>query len=214
MEAFKTVFKEAENEITEKKSRFIAHIKPVQTEEEAMEYINGIKTKYWDARHNVYAYVLGSNLQKYSDDGEPQGTGGMPTLQVIKNFDLQNVVIVITRYFGGVLLGASGLARAYGRCAKEGLLASQIVTKMYCKRVELSINYSQLGRVQSEVYNLGYILSDTVYEDDVKVNVLVPQEELDKFKKAINDVLSGQVNFSIKGSAIITVDQTGNLLEV
>jgi len=128
---YKTISKEATVEMEEKKSRFIANVKPVSSEEEALEFINNIRAKYWDATHNVYAYYIsGENIiQRFSDDGEPSGTAGMPVLEVIKRMELKDLVVVVTRYFGGILLGASGLVRAYSKSAALGIEAAGIVTK-------------------------------------------------------------------------------------
>ncbi|HOQ06313.1 MAG TPA: YigZ family protein, partial [Clostridiales bacterium] len=127
-----TVSKEAVAEIEEKKSRFIATVRPVSSEQEAQDFINRLKARYWDATHNVYAYYIcaGNVVQKFSDDGEPSGTAGLPVLEAIKKTGVQDVAVVVTRYFGGTLLGASGLVRAYGRSAALGIDAAGIVRKM------------------------------------------------------------------------------------
>ena len=129
LKKYKTILEEAEEEIVEKKSRFIATVRPVKTEDEARAFIEEMKKKYWDARHNVFAYQIGerNELQRFSDDGEPQGTAGMPVLNVLKGEDVKDTAVVVTRYFGGTLLGTGGLVRAYGKAAKEGLLSAGIV---------------------------------------------------------------------------------------
>ncbi|MGB3990232.1 MAG: YigZ family protein, partial [Acetivibrionales bacterium] len=158
-----TVSKEAAAEIEEKKSRFIATVRPVSSEQEAQDFINRLKTKYWDATHNVYAYYIcaESTLQKFSDDGEPSGTAGLPVLEAIKKLEVQDVAVVVTRYFGGTLLGASGLVRAYGKSAAVGIEAAGIVRKLLCTEVRVTIDYSMLGRIQAAIASRGYSVKDT-----------------------------------------------------
>lgn len=214
MKCYKTVLKEAYNETIEKKSKFIAHVKPIETEAEAVDFINKIKSKYWDATHNVYAYILEDNsIQRYSDDGEPQGTAGVPTLQAIKSLNLNNVVVVITRYFGGTLLGASGLIRAYGKSAKEGLIEAQIISKKQYLRVEIIIEYTLLGKIQSEVNMQGCFIEGTIYEDNVKMVILVPEEDIEKFKRGLEDVIHDKIVLNILGEKLISIDSQNKILE-
>jgi len=140
---YKTVYKYAQAEIEEKKSRFIASVKPVNSAAEAVDFINIFKTKYWDATHNVYAYHIGGNniVQRYSDDGEPSGTAGIPVLEIIKKMELEDLAIVVTRYFGGTQLGASGLIRAYGKSAAAGIEAAQIIFNKLCERLIITVEY-------------------------------------------------------------------------
>lgn len=215
MKEFRTVFKEVQKEIVVNKSKFISNVKPVSSEEEALDFINQIKLKYWDATHNVYAYVLKEKgVQRYSDDGEPRGTAGIPTLQAIKDLDLQNVVVVTTRYFGGTLLGANGLIRAYRNSAKEGLLEAQIVINKSCVAVQMAINYNLLGKVQNEVLKLGYIISNITYEENVKLEILLPKEELDKLNSSIANVTAGETKYEMLGNVMVTLDLSGKLLSV
>lgn len=214
MKQYKTIYKESQTEIIEKKSRFIAHVKPIKTEDEAVDFINQLKSKYWDATHNVYAYSLMENgIQRYSDDGEPQGTAGIPTLQAIKNLDLNDVVAVITRYFGGTLLGASGLVRAYNKSAKEGLVEGEIVTKKFCKNISVTIDYSFLGKLQSKSAELGFIVSNIIYEDNVKVEILLGEEEIALFNKTFADIVGIEADIKQLGNKIVIVDG-GKLLEI
>ena len=211
---YKTIYKEAQTEIIEKKSRFIAHVKPVQSETEAIDFINQIKSKYWDATHNVYAYSLMENgTQRYSDDGEPQGTAGIPTLQVIKNLELYDIVVVITRYFGGTLLGASGLVRAYGKSAKEGLVKGQIVTKKICKNVLIVIDYSLLGKVQSKVLECGYIISNIIYEENIKLEILLDEKEAEILRKTLMNIVGGELEIKELGNRVVIIDKN-KLLKV
>ena len=141
---YKTIYKEAEAEIIEKKSKFIATVRPVKTEEEAQSFIEEMRKKYWDATHNVFAYQIGerNQIQRFSDDGEPSGTAGLPVLDVLKGEDVKDVAIVVTRYFGGTLLGTGGLVRAYGKAAKEGLLEAGIIEKKLYRRFHVITDYS------------------------------------------------------------------------
>lgn len=192
---YKTVLKEAVAEIEEKKSRFIASVKPVTCEEEAVEFINNLKSKYWDATHNVYAYYIGGEniVQRFSDDGEPSGTAGIPVLEAIKKMGLQDLVVVVTRYFGGTLLGAAGLVRAYGKSASAGIEAAGIITKRLCQLVNVIIDYSSLGKLQNKIMNLGYTIKNIEYAQDVEINILVPVEDVDMFLEAVNDITNGTV---------------------
>jgi len=192
---YKTVLNKATTEIEEKKSRFIANIKPVTHEEEAIEFINGLKAKYWNASHNVYAYYIGGDniIQRFSDDGEPSGTAGIPVLEVIKRMELQDLVVVVTRYFGGILLGAAGLVRAYGKSASSGINAADIITKRLCELVNIVIDYSAFGKIQNQVINYGYKIKNVEYTQDVEMSVLVPIEDMEMFLESINDATNGNV---------------------
>lgn len=215
MQDYKTVFKETSKEMIEKKSRFIAHIKPIENEKEALDFISKIKTEYWDATHNVYAYSLkNENIQRYSDDGEPQGTAGIPTLGAIKNLELNDVAVVVTRYFGGTLLGASGLVRAYGKSAKEGLIDAQIVVKQYCKKVKIDVDYSLHGRVQSEVLESGYIIENIIYKENVTMEILLNEHKFDEFKKVLSNIVNYEVDINVIGEKVILLDEQNKLLKV
>ena len=165
MKTYKTLHSFGSDEYIVEKSTFIGYAKPIKSEEEAVEFINEIKKKHKDATHNVWAYTVGEtmNIQRYSDDGEPQGTAGIPTLEVIKKEDLRDVVVVVTRYFGGIKLGAGGLVRAYTKGAKVGIEAAQIIEKVKYKEVGITIDYNQIGKVQNEIMNMGYTIKDTLY---------------------------------------------------
>ena len=146
---YKTVLKESETLLVEKKSKFISNVKPVDNEADAIAYVNEIKSKYPDARHNVYAYVIDeNNIFRYTDDGEPSGTAGMPVLDTVRKSGLVDVVVVVTRYFGGTLLGTGGLVRAYSGSAKQGLEASKIITRMMCDIISARVSYDLVGKLQ------------------------------------------------------------------
>ena len=178
MSNYKTLHKFGVDEYIVEKSTFIGYAKPIKTEEEAIEFINEIKKKHKDATHNVWAYTIGENMniQRYSDDGEPQGTAGIPTLEVIKKEDLRDVVVVVTRYFGGIKLGAGGLVRAYTKGAKVGIEAGIVIEKVKYSEVKIKIEYTQLGRIQNEIMNLGFKVKDTIYSEDVELIVYVRNE--------------------------------------
>lgn len=196
---YKTLHEFGTDEITIEKSTFIGYAKPIKTEEEAVEFINEIKKKHKDARHNVWAYTVGKsmNIQRYSDDGEPQGTAGIPTLEVIKKEDLRDVVVVVTRYFGGIKLGAGGLVRAYTKGAKIGLEAGKIIEKIMYKEVKIKIDYNQLGKVQNEIMNMGYFIKDTIYEDNVEIIVYSRANEKEAIIERINDITSATAQITI-----------------
>ena len=148
-EIYKTVARETETLLTEKKSKFISHVKPVDTEEAALEFLNKIRSEHPSATHNVYAYVIDeNNISRYSDDGEPGGTAGMPVLDTIKNSGLVDVIVVVTRYFGGTLLGTGGLVRAYSASAKQGLDDAGIITKVMCDIISVKTEYDLVGKLQ------------------------------------------------------------------
>ncbi|MEN2258413.1 YigZ family protein [Paraclostridium benzoelyticum] len=196
---YKTLHEFGMDEITIEKSTFIGYAKPIKTEEEAVEFINEIKKKHKDARHNVWAYTVGKsmNIQRYSDDGEPQGTAGIPTLEVIKKEDLRDVVVVVTRYFGGIKLGAGGLVRAYTKGAKIGLEAGKIIEKIMYQEVKIKIDYNQLGKVQNEIMNMGYFIKDTNYEDNVEIIVYSRANEKEAIIERINDITSATAQINL-----------------
>lgn len=201
IEHYKTVSKESVTLYEEKKSKFIATVKPVSSEEEAQKFIKEIKSKYWDATHNVYAYnILGqSSIQKFSDDGEPSGTAGLPVMEVIKRQELINVIVVVTRYFGGTKLGAAGLVRAYGKSASLGLEQSGIVKKTLCVKACINIEYNLLGKVQNTLLERGYTTEDAIYTESVSIIAAVPVPEFDRFKEEIFEITNGNVTISEEG---------------
>jgi uncharacterized YigZ family protein len=211
---YKTVLNTGVCEIEEKKSRFIATVKPVQNEEEALEFINELKSKYWDATHNVYAYSIGGNtiIQRYSDAGEPSGTAGLPMIEVIKRMGLQNLAVVVTRYFGGTLLGAAGLIRAYGKSAAAGIEAAGIVIKRKCKEVSVIVEYTLFGKVQSLLISQGYTIKDVVYEQDVELIVYVFVDEVDKFIEILIEATNARALIEAKDDTYITLDLQGKLI--
>lgn len=192
--SYYTVLKEAKAEFEERKSLFIGHVKRVYNEEEARNFINQIKNEHKQATHNVYAYVIGENkgIQRYSDDGEPQGTAGIPVLEVIKKSDITDVVVVVTRYFGGILLGAGGLVRAYSKGASIGIKEAGVVEKVLGCDVEILIDYDLLGKVQYICSQNLWHIDQIEYTDKVKLHMSNEVEKIDHIKVEINDVTSGK----------------------
>ncbi|HEX2910355.1 MAG TPA: YigZ family protein [Chloroflexia bacterium] len=191
---YQTIQGYGEETVIIKKSRFIGYALPVETEEEAVRFIEGIRKKHWDANHNCYAYQVGPHdeIQKSNDDGEPSGTAGRPILEVIKKEGLKNVVVVVTRYFGGVLLGAGGLIRAYGQTAGTAIHAAGIVTRSLFQVVRVGIDYTWLGKVENETLQAGFFIENTEYTDRVTVVALVPVEEVENYSKLITNATNGQ----------------------
>lgn len=212
MEKYITVKGSGKAEIVEKKSRFIAHVKPIASEEEANKYIEEIKKQYWDARHNCYAYQLGdrNQIQRYSDDGEPGGTAGMPILDILRGKDIKNTIIVVTRYFGGTLLGTGGLVRAYSSASKEGLKAAGLINRIPHMRQHFTVDYTLSGKVQYEVLNGGHILEDTVYTDKVEFIVLSELNTAEKLKENVIN-LTGNKTEIIAEEAPVFVDRETEL---
>ncbi len=192
-ERYRTVLREGTDEIVEKRSRFIANVKPVETEEEAIAFLEAIRKKYWDARHNVYAYIIEKdNIQRYSDDSEPAGTAGVPVLDVLRKEELSNLIVVVTRYFGGILLGTGGLVHAYSKAAKTGIDAAQPVEMILAERLEISCEYTMLGKLQSEISRQGMKCGEAVYADNVRIPVFTEVSATEKFIAEIIDKTNGQ----------------------
>ena len=196
-EEYRTVLQAAEAELIEKRSRFIATVKPIHTETEAIEVLERLKKQYWDARHNVYAYVLEeNNIQRYSDDGEPAGTAGVPVLDMIKKEGLSNLIVVVTRYFGGILLGTGGLVHAYSKSAKMGIEAAKPIVMALCREILINCDYSLLGKIQNQVLERGFKVGDTTYADDVRISVLVPVSCVKIFVDELIDATNGKIKIT------------------
>lgn len=191
---YKTVAAYATDEITIEKSRFIAHVYPAPDEETAKGHIHTVSKKHWDATHNCYAYIIGERdqWQKQSDDGEPSGTAGKPILEVIRNRGLKNTVIVVTRYFGGILLGAGGLIRAYADGAVAAIEAAGPVEKVLHRSVWLHIDYTWYGKVENELRNRGILRGETKFSDIVSVECLPAAAEAEAFINWMTDLTQGQ----------------------
>ena len=193
MQEYKTVEKEASDFFIEKKSKFIGYAKPVKTQEEAVEFISEIKSKHWDATHNVYAYVLReNNIQRYSDDGEPSGTAGVPVLDVMLKESLVDVCVVATRYFGGTLLGAGGLVRAYSHTSKIALEAAGIITMAQCSVMSAEVDYSFYDRLNILLSDFSAVILDTSFSDKVCVDFSVKENTVDFLNAKLIDVSNGK----------------------
>lgn len=213
MGKYKTVYRGAIGEITEKKSRFIATVRPVESEEEAVSFLEEIRKKYWDASHNCYAYLIGRNNEwmRCSDDGEPGGTAGKPMLDVLLGEELHNVAVVVTRYFGGTLLGTGGLVRAYSRAVQAGLENSQIAVKEQGVRIFMDIDYNTVGKVQYIIGKNRVRTLNSVYADNVRLEVLVRKEEIENFTEQITEATAARVKIE-KGKEVEFADVDGELV--
>lgn len=191
---YKILYKQGEAEISEKKSRFIAHIAPAQTEEEAQEFVEKIKKQYWDARHNCWAYSIGEKQPalRCSDDGEPSGTAGKPMLEVITGQELHNVVAVVTRYFGGTLLGTGGLIRAYTKSTQEGIKESTVIEKCLGQKITLTCDYTTSGKIQYITATDQIPVLDTQYTDMVTFEMIVPIQDLGIIEKKFMEASMGK----------------------
>ena len=194
LESYKTLLEGGTAEIVEKKSRFIATVRLVESEEEALTFIEEMKKKYWDARHNCYVYSVGMNREytRCSDDGEPSGTAGRPMLDVILGEDIYNVAVVVTRYFGGILLGTGGLVRAYSKAVQEGLKNSRIIQKKYGISLEVTTDYTGIGKIQYIAGERKLPVLDSEYTDKVVMKLLVPADEIEAVRKAITEGTNGR----------------------
>lgn len=197
---YKTVEKEASDFFIEKKSRFIGYVKPVKTQDEAVEYINTIKSKHWDATHNVYAYVLReNNIQRYSDDGEPGGTAGVPVLDVILKEGVSDVCVVATRYFGGTLLGAGGLVRAYSHTSKIALEAGKIITMAQCSVMKAEVDYSFYERFNKLLEEFSANIINTEFADNVRLTFSLKENLSEYLNERLTDLSNGKYSAEITG---------------
>lgn len=191
---YRTVNLYGESEYVIQKSRFLTYVKRTETEEEAINFINEIKKKHHNATHNCSAYLIGEHdeIQKANDDGEPSGTAGVPMLEVLKKQNLQDVTVVVTRYFGGIKLGSGGLIRAYGRGTSEGIAATGTVERKLHHLMKVSIDYTWLGKIENEVRQSAYPLHDMSYADQVDLFIYVPKDEVEQFENWMTELTSGQ----------------------
>ncbi|WLR55533.1 YigZ family protein [Mesobacillus subterraneus] len=192
--SYLTVKGYGEHEIEIQKSRFIAYIDRAETEEEAQEFIQRIKKKNWNATHNCSAYMIGENdqIQKANDDGEPSGTAGVPILEVLKKKHLKDTVVVITRYFGGIKLGAGGLIRAYGKATSEGIAATGIVERKLMRIMHTSVDYTWLGKLENELRSSIYKLKEIHYLENVELETFVEEGQTDIFTEWMTELTNGQ----------------------
>lgn len=193
----KIVFEGGEGEIIEKKSRFIATVETVHSEQEALDFIAGLKKKYWNATHNCFAYVIGERheLQRCSDDGEPQGTAGRPMLDVLLGENVHDTVVVVTRYFGGTLLGTGGLVRAYSKAVQEGLRNSTVIEKILGSSITITTDYNGIGKLQYLLGQRQIPIVDSEYTDIVKLHLLVEASAVEELREAVTEATSARAGF-------------------
>ena len=195
IETYKAVFDGGQGEIVEKKSRFIANVRAVETEEEALSFIEEMRKKYYDARHNCFAFSVGVSMPmlRCSDDGEPSGTAGKPMLEVLTGAELYNTAVVVTRYFGGTLLGTGGLVRAYTQATQEGLKNSHIVEKKLAKRMKLFTNYNDIGKIQYLLGTENIHIEESEYTEAVMIQILVPVGKMKEIEKSLIECTNGKI---------------------
>lgn len=208
----KIVYRGGQGETVEKKSKFIATVRPVSDEEEAIKFIDETKKRYWDAKHNCFAYVIGdrNELARFSDDGEPGGTAGKPMLDVLLGEGLHNTAVVVTRYFGGILLGTGGLVRAYSGAVKAGLAASVVAVRTAGVKLGIDTDYTMLGKIQYILGERKIPVLDCVYTDKVRINCLVPSSELEGLKGELTEGTSGKAGL-LEGSSCYFADIEGEI---
>lgn len=197
IESYRTVAREAKDEFTEKKSVFIGHAKPIETEEQALEYIRRLNDEYRGAAHNCYAYITKErNIVRFSDNGEPQGTAGMPILEVIKREELCGIVIVVTRFFGGILLGAGGLVRAYSKAAKIAIDAAGITTFCQFTQFKIAIDYTLYNKILHDFEKYKVRCVDTVFDADIVLTLLVRNDRFEVYREYLNDLSGGKLQIT------------------
>ena len=200
MNEYLVPFETAESEFTEKRSRFISHIWRVESEEEARAHIEEMKKRYYDARHNCWCYIIREGgVVRYSDDGEPQGTAGQPMLNVFQRREVSNVCCVVTRYFGGILLGAGGLTRAYTKGAADALIASGVSTVRLWTEVEIPVPYASFERVKLELAPFGAVITDSLFGADVTIQALLPAENVEPFQARLTELSAGSLTVQVVG---------------
>lgn len=198
--AYRTIRREAADEFIERKSRFIGAIRPVTTEEEALAFIQEKKKAHWDATHNVYAYILREGqIRRYSDDGEPQGTAGIPVLDVLQKAGVTDCVVVVTRYFGGVLLGAGGLVRAYAHGASLAIQAGEPVEMRPCTIASITADYARYGMLERLIPAVGGVVEDTAFTDRVTVRFHLEDDRLPLLQKQLTEQSAGQLEIEERG---------------
>jgi len=212
--AYQILYKEGTGEIIEKKSRFIASFRPVKTEEEAQAFIEEIRKKYWDASHNCYAWILGENGEgkRCSDDGEPSQTAGKPMLDVLEGEEVVNLCVVVTRYFGGTLLGTGGLVRAYSGAVKEGLKECTVLKLVPAKKLIIDTDYNGVGKIQYLLSQSNITTLNSEYTDHVVLTVLVPDEEVLKLQADITEATGGKANLEVTDSVYFGIHEKEVLL--
>lgn len=197
MQEYTTILDRAEDEFVERKSRFIGAIAPVETEEEALDFIAQIKHQHRDATHNTYAYVLKNGVKRYSDDGEPQGTAGVPMLDCLEKEGLVDVAVVVTRYFGGILLGAGGLTRAYSKSARDALAAAGAAEMGLWATADIPCPYALFERVRGEVTALGGMVDEAEYGADIRLRVSLPAQTAETLRARLTELSAGGIAMTV-----------------
>ena len=207
MENYRTIQKNGLHEIEIKKSRFICHLKRVETEEEAQAFIEEIKKEHWKATHNCSAYTIGMNneIQRAHDDSEPSGTAGVPMLEIFLKRELKNVVAVVTRYFGGTKLGAGGLIRAYGGAVNDAIDYIGVVERQLQRLIDITVTYSQSGKVENALREANYAIQDIIYAENITYQCIIPLESEEKFIEDITNWTSAQADINIGQQSWIEV---------
>lgn len=193
MKEYVTIAQRAEDDFFERKSQFIGYIAPVSSEEEALAFLAEIRAKHRDARHNCFAYILQNGVKRASDDGEPQGTAGVPIMEVVEREGLTDVIVVVTRYFGGILLGAGGLVRAYAHAAKLAVDAAQRKVMSPAVLVEMQMDYNQYGRINNVLSKYTAIIQDTAFTDMVTMRILFIERDVDAFRSELTEMTAATV---------------------
>jgi len=208
LKSYRTVKNQGSAEIEINKSRFIAYVERVESEEAAVNFVEQIKKKHWNATHNCSAYMVGENdqHQKADDDGEPSGTAGKPILEIIKKSDLKDTVIVVTRYFGGIKLGAGGLIRAYGKSASTGIKEVGVVQREGHTRIAVEIDYTFLGMLENQLRMQGYIIDDKEFADKITLVVLEKIGQEEGLKQKVRDWTAGQATFKEAGEVYVETE--------
>lgn len=204
-ESYLTVKGNGEARIEIRKSLFISYVGNVSSDEEAVTFVEAVRKEHWNATHNCYAYIIGEHdeIKRSNDDGEPSGTAGRPILSVLEQMGLKDTVVVVTRYFGGIMLGAGGLIRAYSQAAKAGLTATGIIERILSREYLLTMDYSWFGKLESEFVNRGYQLANKSFMEQVKVSFLVPKGEEEDFVSLVNNLTNGEAKLEVGASTYI-----------
>jgi uncharacterized YigZ family protein len=204
---YRTVAGPGEDEIVINKSRFIGFAEPVRSEEQALEFIQSVREKHKTASHNVYAYILGetSQIQRFSDNGEPSGTAGIPVLEILKKEGLRDIVIVVTRYFGGIKLGGGGLVRAYSKSAKLAIESGIIVDMVQFNKIDIELNYSSYGRIESYLRDKGINPEEIAFEDNVLLQVFIREKKTHQFIDEIHEMTSGTAVITVSGEIFLPI---------
>ena len=209
-----TILNEATARIEEKKSIFICSIKRIEDEKSALLFINSIKEKYKDATHNVYAYITNNGISmRYSDDGEPQGTAGPPVLEVLKREEINDAACVVTRYFGGTLLGASGLIRAYSSCCREGVIAAKKIKRLNGCFIKLTCNYEMYGKLLNYIQKKNIKIKDTEFLENVTISLYCLEREFSSIKNDIIEMMNGSDEVSVINKLLLFVDENDKLMD-